>query len=129
MHSARREHRFRTLRFRLTFWNTTGILVLVLTMLLCMREGLRWSLQRELDALLQQDFDEVRRVLERFYPDRAQIKEQLDRKAISHKARAWFAQVVAPGGREDLATTGVPELDLRQLDAPQATPSMRPATV
>src|SRR5262245_16826776 len=121
MHSAARDGRFRTLRFRLTFWNTAGILVLVLTVLTCMREGLRWSLQRELDALLVEDFDEVRRLLEHYHPDRARIREELDRKAVSHKARAWFARV-SVGGREDLATTGAPDPELDLPDDPPLRP-------
>jgi signal transduction histidine kinase len=100
--------RFRSLRFRLTFWNTGAILLLVLATLVGLREGLRYTLRRELDALLAEDLLEVELAVDRYHPDWARIKEDLDRKAVSHKARSWFVRVRDAEGKLVLATAGAP---------------------
>src|SRR2546423_1259352 len=63
MSSGRPDSWFRTLRFRLTFWNTVALFLLVLATLLGLREGLRFTLQREMDALLAAAVEEVRLLL------------------------------------------------------------------
>ena len=67
------ERRLQTLRFRLTFWNTAAIILVVLATLFGIREGLRWTLLRELDTLLSEDMQEVLLTLERYYPDSEQV--------------------------------------------------------
>ncbi len=112
MPSGLLDGRFRTLRFRLTFWNTGAILLLVLATLVGLREGLRYTLQRELDRLLAEDMTEVQLALDNHYPDWTKLKEELDRKAISHKARAWFVRIFTPDGKRLLATTGAPGFEV-----------------
>ncbi|HEY8505137.1 MAG TPA: hypothetical protein VIL46_11185, partial [Gemmataceae bacterium] len=51
--------RARSLRFRLAFWNTAVILLLVGGTLVGIREGLRYTLLRELDGQLTEDALEV----------------------------------------------------------------------
>ncbi len=108
MSSGRPDSWFRTLRFRLTFWNSVALLLLVLATLLGLREGLRFTLQREMDALLAEDVEEVRLLLARHFPDRAQIREQLDRKAVSHKARLWYVRIFDAGGAIVVESIGAP---------------------
>jgi heavy metal sensor kinase len=108
MRFGRVDRLFGSLRFRLTFWNTGAILLLVLGILVGLREGLRYTLQREMDELLEEDLQEVRMTLRRFYPDWKRIKEELDSRAISHKARSWFVRIYSADGKELLATAGAP---------------------
>jgi heavy metal sensor kinase len=111
------ERRLQTLRFRLTFWNTAAIILVVLATLFGLREGLRWTLMRELDTLLSEDVQEVRLTLERFYPDSEQVAEELGRKARSHRERGWYARVFRADGSVLLASTGAPEVPVPPLQA------------
>jgi signal transduction histidine kinase len=110
MPSGRLDALFRSLRFQLTFWNTAAIFLLVLATLVGLRIGLRSSLQKEMDHLLDEDVLEVRLIVKRFHPDWRQVEEELNRKAVSHKARAWFARIFTPQGVPLVATTGAPDL-------------------
>jgi heavy metal sensor kinase len=98
------------LRFQLAALNAAVILALVLATFAGLRQGLAWALRREMDAQLREDLDEVGLILDRFWPDWPTVKEELDRKAVSHKAHAWFARVFEPDGRLALATVGAPEV-------------------
>jgi heavy metal sensor kinase len=102
------ERRLHTLRFRLTFWNTAAIILVVLATLFGLREGLRWTLLRDLDGLLSEDVQEVRLTLERYYPDWEQVRDELRRKARSHSQRGWYARLFSAGGAVLLETDGAP---------------------
>jgi heavy metal sensor kinase len=112
MRFGRFEHLFRTLRFQLTFWNTVAILVLVSAALWGVREGLRWTLLREMDALLADDVKEVASAIERFYPDSEQIYDELNRKALSHSDRGWYVRIFQPDGTLVWSSADAPELHL-----------------
>ncbi|HZY85016.1 MAG TPA: ATP-binding protein [Gemmataceae bacterium] len=109
------ERRLHTLRFRLTFWNTAAIILVVLATLFGLREGLRWTLLREMDTLLSEDVQEVRLVLERFYPDAEQVRDELERKARSHSQRGWYVRIFSADGAVLLASTGAPDVELPAL--------------
>jgi heavy metal sensor kinase len=109
------ERRLHTLRFRLTFWNTAAIILVVLATLFGLREGLRWTLLRELDTLLSEDVEEVRLVLERYYPVTEQVRDELERKAKSHRQRGWYVRIFAADGAELLASTGAPDVTVPAL--------------
>jgi signal transduction histidine kinase len=92
----------RSLRFQLAFWNAGVLVVLVAGLLLLLYLGMRLLLQRELDQVLQEDCRE----LEQFVaanPDPAELEKELRRKASSHEAQHWFAQVWQSGS---LVATG-----------------------
>ncbi len=101
---------FRTLRFRLTFWNSATILVLVVATLFGLREGLRYTLLREFDAILAEDIDEVRKVLERYHGDWKQIGVVLEEKAESHQDREWFVRILSGEGDVLHASTKSPDV-------------------
>lgn len=101
---------FRTLRFRLTFWNTGTILLLVLATLFGLRESIRIALLREFESVLADDVVEVRMVLKRYYPDWRQINDELERKAASHKDREWFVRIFNEDGRVFLTGTIAPPI-------------------
>jgi heavy metal sensor kinase len=117
MRFGRFEHLFRTLRFQLTFWNTVAILVLVSAALWGVREGLRWTLLREMDAMLADDIKEVYSAFERFYPDSEQIYDELNRKALSHSDRGWYVRVFQPDGSLVWSSTDAPELHIPMVKA------------
>jgi heavy metal sensor kinase len=86
-----------TLRFRLTFWNTIGILILVGTALWVVREGVRWTLDSELDAILAEDVKEVQLTIEGLELDWEQIAEELRPKVVSNSDRGWFVRIFSLG--------------------------------
>ncbi len=89
-----------TLRFRLTFWNTIGILILVGTALWVVREGVRWALVSELDAMLADDVQEVQLTIDRFVPNWEKVAAELEPKVISNSDRGWFVRIFSPGSEE-----------------------------
>jgi heavy metal sensor kinase len=114
------ENLSRTLRFRLTFWNTGVILLIVLATLVGLRESLRYTLINEFDAVLSEDINEVASILDRYYPDWPRIREELDRKAKSHTAREWFARIYDKELRTSYVRTEPPQ-DQVPLDANRTT--------
>jgi heavy metal sensor kinase len=98
------EQLFRTLRFQLTFWNTIAILVLVSGALWGVREGLRWTLLRNLDILLTEDMDEVQQTLLKHYETSSekriadvvdeQIKGELELRALTHRQDGWYVRIL-----------------------------------
>ncbi len=110
MPSARPERFFGTLRFRLAFWNTVGLLLLGVGTLVGLREGLRYTLSGELDRLLNEDAQEVALDVERFHPDAAAVTGALERKARSHADRDWFGQVLDGQGRILSQSSSAPDL-------------------
>ena len=55
---------------------------------------------------------EVRLLLARHFLDRAQIREQLDRKAVSHKARLWYVRIFDAQGETVLDAAATPPRSL-----------------
>jgi two-component system heavy metal sensor histidine kinase CusS len=86
-------HRFvdftRSLRFRLTVWNTLVVFVTVLVALVAVREGLRYYLWIETDAVLDDEVKEILLTVEKFYPEREQVIAVLKRKDEAHLDRRW----------------------------------------
>jgi heavy metal sensor kinase len=90
---------FRSLRFRLSAWNTAVVLLIAAATLLGIREAMRFTLIRENDQVLLDDANEVALAVERFYPDRAEIFNEMERKARAHLDRQLFVQLVDEAGR------------------------------
>jgi heavy metal sensor kinase len=101
----------RSLRFRLSAWNTAAVLLLVVVTLLSVREGLRLTLLTENDQLLLDDAREVILAVERFYPDLPEIYNEMDRKATGHEDRGLFVQLLDPNGRLLSSKGEAPRLD------------------
>src|SRR3954471_10633481 len=100
-----------TLRFRLTFWNTVGLLLLGAATLVGLRQGLHVTLSRELDRLTVEDTAEIALEVERAGSGLTDVTAALDRKARSNADRAWFGQVVGPEGQVLAQAGRVPNLD------------------
>jgi signal transduction histidine kinase len=89
------EQLFRSLRFQLTFWNTIAILVLVSGALWGVREGVRWTLLRNLDILLTEDMEEVQETLLKHYPKNLPlITEELEGRALTHRQDGWYVRII-----------------------------------
>jgi heavy metal sensor kinase len=101
-----------TLRFRLTFWNTVLILAVVLVNLLAVREGIRWTLSRMVDAFLTEELalavDEVRRL----GWQSAELRAELNGQATSHHRRQLFIQLLDGQGGMVWSSTQSPPADL-----------------
>lgn len=111
----------RTLRFRLTAWNTGVVLALVLGALFGVREVLRRSLIHEFDQTLREDALEVDLTVKRLYHRPALLQENLNRKALSHSHRSWFVQLFDAQGDILWSSLNTPEIVLPLL-APRSTP-------
>jgi heavy metal sensor kinase len=115
-----RKHLPRTLRFRLTFWNTIAILVLVGGALWGVREGAHIALLDELDAQLAEDADEVKLNLDANWPNMEQLKEELRPKVVSHRVRGWYVRVYSTGGELLWTSEGAPDLNAPAINAQQS---------
>ncbi len=88
--------RRRTLRFRLMAWNALVVVVTAVVTLLGLREGVRYTLIRELDQLLTEDAREIELSLVNVdSAESLQLHEQLDRKDAGHAQHKWFVQLIA----------------------------------
>jgi signal transduction histidine kinase len=108
---------FRSLRFRLSAWNTAAVLLIVIVTLLGVREALRLTLVHENDLLLRDDTNEVILAVEGFYPDLSQIFNEMDRKAQGHLDRGLFVQLLDERGQSLWSSGKLPPLDKVQLPA------------
>jgi heavy metal sensor kinase len=111
------KHLPRTLRFQLTFWNTIVILVLVAGTLWGVREGLRWTLLNELDALLIEDVKEVQLTIDGFGPNWDQMAAELGPKVISNSDRGWFVRVFSTSGELLWSSENAPEVSVPMAQA------------
>jgi signal transduction histidine kinase len=93
------ERLFGSLRFRLAFWNTVGLLVICGGALVGIREGLWLTLSRKLNGITLEDADALTYATRRYLPDERALGEMLNRKAKIDGDRHWFGQVLAPDGR------------------------------
>ena len=78
---------FRSLKVRLTVWNTLVVLIAVVIALVAVREGLRFYLVLETDTTLDAEVRELLLAIEAFHPDRDQIVAEMERKAEGHRER------------------------------------------
>lgn len=89
---------FGTLRFRLLFWNTLVVLLMVLPTLIGVRETLRHTLREELDQLLREDVLEVDLLLHQLQNSAEELHQELNLKARGHAHRGWFVQLFNAAG-------------------------------
>ena len=109
---------FRSLRFRLSAWNTAAVLLIVVVTLLGVREALRFALMTENDHVLIDDAHEVALAVESFYPDFDEIRAEMQRKADGHLDRQLFVRLLEPDGKLIYETGHPPNLQGAQLPSP-----------
>src|SRR5215471_14554920 len=86
----------RTLRFRLTVWNTAIVFLFVLATLWGVREELQLFLWKEADEQLLDDASEVKATIEQLYSgadSSEKIYAELNRKAIAHTHRGLHFRI------------------------------------
>ena len=111
MHFEQLKTLFRSLRFRLSAWNTAAVLLIVIVTLLAVRESLRFTLLRENDLLLLDDTYEVVLTVQGFYPNLAEIHGEMKRKSLGHGDRGLFVQLLDAGGQLILSSGQPPKLE------------------
>lgn len=84
----------RSLRFRLTVWNTLVVFITVVIALIAVREGLRLYLLEEIIAILDDEVKEIVLTFEMLYSergelDRTELIKFLKRKEKAHEDRGW----------------------------------------
>lgn len=99
---------WRTLRFRLSAWNTLVVLAAVIATLVAVREGVRVALIREIDRLLEEDTLELALAVRSLYPDQEAIHVEMNRKAQGHVDRRLFVQLLDAEGRVAWSSLGTP---------------------
>src|SRR5690242_15806371 len=102
----------RSLRFRLTLWNTVLILSLLLANLLAVREGLRWALSRMMDTFLQEELTLAVEYVNRLGGRPDELRDELDRQAASHQRRHLFVQLLDGRGAVVWSSKWSPSDDL-----------------
>ncbi len=110
---------FRSLRFRLTAWNTAVVLLTVLLALFGVREGLRLSLIDELEKSLVDDSIEVSLTVEQVYPDLGEVFNEMNRKVKGHEDRDLFVELLADKGEVLWSSDNTPPLN--RIALPSAT--------
>ena len=118
MHFDHLKTLFRSLRFRLSVWNTAAVLLIVVVTLLGVRESLRFALMTENDHVLLDDAKEVVLAFEGFYPDLEEIDAEMQRKAAGHLDRQLFVRLLDAEGQLEFQSGRPP--DLRQAAVPTA---------
>lgn len=94
MPSGRLKGVFRSLRFRLTAWNTAVVLLTVGGALLGVREGLRHRLLGDMDQQLREDAEELAQAVVQSYPDLEPVFQQIDNKADAHRHLDLFIELL-----------------------------------
>ena len=100
----------RSLRFRLTVWNTAVVLLTVGGALLGVREGLRHTLQGDMDQQLREDAEELAQAVVQSYPNLEPVFQQIDRKAAAHRHLELFIQLLDEHDKPIRSSKDVPAL-------------------
>lgn len=101
----------RTLRFRLMLWNALAVVLTGLAILLCVREGVRWTLIRDLDQVLAEDLQEITLSFqEESGVDWDLLREEMDRKAKGHQFHSWFVRFYDKAGRPIWSSSSTPAI-------------------
>jgi heavy metal sensor kinase len=98
----------RSLRFRLTAWNTAVVLFTVGAALVGVREGLRHTLLRETDQQLADEAKEIADAVGESYPRLEPVFHEIDRKAAAHRHQDLFIQLLDARGRIVRSTPNTP---------------------
>ena len=106
----------RSLRFRLTVWNTFVVFITVVIALISVREGLRQGLLFETDAVLDDEVKEILLTVEKLYPKRGEVEAFLMRKDEAHRDRGWHIRWLDEDGKSTLWSSKLaPEVPLSKL--------------
>lgn len=114
MPSAPHRGVFRSLRFRLTAWNTAVVLLTVGGALLGVREGLRLRLLGDMDQQLREDAVELAQAVIQSYPDMEPVFQQIDNKADAHRHLHLFIELLDSSDKAIRASKEAPVVQSRR---------------
>ncbi|HRF00374.1 MAG TPA: ATP-binding protein [Pirellulaceae bacterium] len=100
----------RTLRFRLTLWNSFVVLVVGVAVLAALRLGIRYTLVAEADATLRDETQVLALAIDQLHPDREALIDELERVFQGHRDNDWFVELVDPNGATVYRSINVPDL-------------------
>src|SRR5262245_24238453 len=101
----------RSLRFRLMLWNVGAVALTGVVILLAVREGVRYTLLKDLDQVLREDLREVELDMQqRPMVAWENLTEELNRKAEGHEFHNWFVRFYGPTGEPTWSSVGAPTL-------------------
>ncbi|MCA9106964.1 MAG: HAMP domain-containing protein [Planctomycetales bacterium] len=110
----------RTLRFRLTLWNSFVVITVGLATLYAVRVGVRYTLVAESDATLKDELAVLALALTELYPDGQAINEELQRLVEGHRDHNWFLELSNQDGEITFASDNFPTV-YRSRDVPLAS--------
>src|SRR5262245_33848114 len=88
-----------TLRFRLTLWNTTLILVVLVVNLVAIREGLDFTLSQMVDEFIKEELYAAVLDYNRLGDEPERLYGRYNRQVTGHPRRHLFIQLVDEHGR------------------------------
>ena len=89
----------KSLRFRLTVWNSSVVFVTVGIALIAVRQGLHYYLLTEMEDVLHDQAKEIALTIQDFYPDQAQIIKLLEQKDETHQNLGWHIRWLDADGK------------------------------
>jgi heavy metal sensor kinase len=113
---------FRSLRFRLTAWNTAVVLLTVLLALFGVHEGLRLSLINEMDKALLGNAKEIGAAFETPKPDLDATIQEMKRMVLGHGEEGLFVQLLGPDQKEIWLSDNAPPLSGVAVPATNQSP-------
>lgn len=105
-----------TLRFKLTVRGTMVVFLAILVTLIAVRLGVWFTLLHDTDQHLREDAIELSLAVQQLYPDLDQIHEEMDRKAVGHRYRQFFVQMLNDQGRVEWSSVNTPPINFPQID-------------
>lgn len=100
----------RSLRFRLTVWNTLVVYLTVVIALISVRQGLSHYLVAETDDVLDDEVNEILLIFKKAYPDREQIINFLRLKEEAHQIHGWHIRWLDTDGKTTIwKSEGAPD--------------------
>jgi heavy metal sensor kinase len=102
----------RTLRVRLTLWNTTVVLVLLIVNLTAIHLGLEFTQLRMVDEFLNEELDSAVLALNRLGGPSPQLHGLYNQQAIGHPRRRLFVQLIDENDRVVWSSAQAPAEDL-----------------
>ncbi|HTU17511.1 MAG TPA: HAMP domain-containing sensor histidine kinase [Gemmataceae bacterium] len=101
-----------TLRFRLTLWNTTVVLVLLVVNLAAIRTGLEYTQTRLVDEFLNEEMDSAVLDWNQLREQPVQLHLRYDQRATGHPRRQLFVQILDDHGRLAWSSEQAPARDI-----------------
>ncbi len=95
--------------------NALVVVLISLTALAIVRQGVKWTLYRELDQLLAEDLQEISLSFGDHHANEfSQIQDELSRKSLGRHHHRWFVELIDTHGNIVWASDGAPQIHERK---------------